>query len=368
MNKKKTIIFSNYDSIGNPYYSGGGAIAIHEIAKKISSSYDVSIITAKFKNSSDEKIDNITYKRIGYPFGNPQFEQFVYQLLLPFYAMSQKFDVWIENFTPPFSTGFLQLVTKKPVIGLVHMLCAADMERKYKLPFHVIEDFGLRTYRYFIVLSKYSKALIQKKNAESFVTIIPNGIHHEKPMSTNNKKYILFMGRLEVNQKGLDLLLESYKTVQDELDFSLVIAGSGMPADQEILKSLVRKLHLGKNIIFVGRIEGEKKKRLLRNAIFVVIPSRYETYSLIALESLNYGIPIVCFDIPGLRWIPKSVSIKIPIFNSHMFGKAMVKLSKDIKLRKLLSERGRKLVTLQTWDNIAKKYKTFVNTILKHHG
>ena len=59
---KRRIIFSNYDDPKNPFYGGGGARAIHEVAKRLAVRHDVKIITADSKvtlrgpvNSAEEK-------------------------------------------------------------------------------------------------------------------------------------------------------------------------------------------------------------------------------------------------------------------------------------------------------------------------
>jgi hypothetical protein len=60
-------------------------------------------------------IDGVEYRKVGFYFLGPRITQLIYQLILPFKAFI-KHDIWVESFTPPFSTAFLPIFTRKPVI------------------------------------------------------------------------------------------------------------------------------------------------------------------------------------------------------------------------------------------------------------
>ena len=128
---KPKIIISSYDDLKNPYYAGGGAVVVHEVFKRLKESYKVKVITGKYPGSIDEIVDGVVYERIGTNFFGPRLGQLIFQVILPFYALTEKFDLWVESFTPPFSTAFLPLFSKKPVVGLVHMLSAQDMQMSW---------------------------------------------------------------------------------------------------------------------------------------------------------------------------------------------------------------------------------------------
>lgn len=301
----KKLIISSYDDVHNPHYGGGGARAVHEIAKGLVQRFHVVVLTGSYTNSKNEIMDGVSYRRIGWSFLGPKVGQLFFQLLLPFYMIRTDFDIWLENFTPPFSTSFLPLLTHRPVIGLVHMLSAADMERKYKLPFHFIENIGLKTYNKFIVPSIVTKEKILRANSKAQIAVIPNGIYMPKLGKAKKGKHLLFMGRIEVNQKGLDLLIPAYKKVQKQVKLPLVIAGTGEHKQIEGLKKIIQREKLNERIKLVGRVESVEKDILLKESVCLIVPSRFETFSLTCLEGLAYGLPIVTYDIDGLSWIPK---------------------------------------------------------------
>lgn len=361
---KKTIIISNYDDIKNPYYAGGGAYAVHEVAKRLSKSFNVTVITGTYPGAKNQKIHGVAYERIGTDFGGPKIGQLMYQTLLPYHVSRKKFDLWVESFTPPFSTNFLQLYTKKPVVGLIHMLASEDMKRKYKLPFDVVENAGLKTYNYFISTSEIIREKIKQLNPKATIEIIPNGIEKIKLNTRRKKEYILFLGRIEVNQKGLDLLLEGFKKIHKTVPYKLAIAGNGEEKQIAILKSLIVKKELEDSVVLLGRVDGEKKKEVFEKSVCMVLPARFETFSIVALEALAYGVPLISFDIPGLSWIPNTCRVTVKSFDVQTLAKKIKSVSQDVVLQKQLIKNGKKLTEKYTWDHIAEKYQQYFSQVL----
>ncbi len=349
----KKIIISTYDDIKNPHYAGGGAYAVHKSAKELSRKFDVEVITGRYFGAKNEKVEGVAYRRIGIAFGGPKLGQIVYQLLLPSIVRKNNFDVWVENFTPPFSTSFLPLFTKKPVIGLVHMLSASDMKRKYKLPFDLVENFGLKKYNKFIVTQNQIKNEVKLQNKKASIVVIPNGIEKIQTFASP-KRYILFIGRLEVNQKGLDLLLESYKKAN--IPQKLVLAGSGEAKQLTILKKYITRLKLDSKVILKGKVNSIQKQKLLSSAICVVVPSRFETFSMVCLESLSAGVPLISFNIPGLKWIPNGLSIKIRPFDTEKLSHAIGEVAKNHKTHDAIAKKGKKYANKFNWEYVGREY------------
>lgn len=355
----KNIIISNYDDVNNSHYGGGGAIAVHEVAKRLVKYFKVKVITGKSYGLKNDNIDGVNYQRIGIEMNFiPQISQIIYSLCLPFYVKTENYNVWIESFTPPFSTGFLQLFTKKPVIGLVHMLSGSEMRRKFKFPFDVIEKYGLKTYNHIIVNSISIKNKIVGINKHAKVITIGNGIDKIRKHNENSD-YALFLGRIDIDQKGLDLLLNSWININKKL----IIAGNSDELDN--LNQSIEDLGLQEKVTTVDKVSGKEKIELFSNAAFVVIPSRFETYSVVALESFSYGLPVVCFDIAGLEWIPQGAAIKVFPYNTTSFASACNALFKNRKRRNRMGSIGKTYAGKYRWNSIALKYKNYISTLIK---
>ncbi|MFZ1735598.1 MAG: glycosyltransferase family 4 protein, partial [Candidatus Moraniibacteriota bacterium] len=190
--KELRIVMSNYDDKRNPWYAGGGAIVVHEVARRLAKTYSVEVITGSYPGSKKrEVIDGVCYQRVGFSFFGPWIGQLSYWILLPFYSVFRTFDVWIESFVPPFGVSILPWITSKPVIGLIHMLPGMDMWRKYRLPFFLFERMGLRWYDRFIVLSDSMGKAIQKYNKRAKIHVIPNGVDMPNLGKKREKEHLL---------------------------------------------------------------------------------------------------------------------------------------------------------------------------------
>ncbi len=140
----------------------------------------------------------------------------------------------------------------------------------------------------------------------SHVTVIPNGVTaHDFPAVDRkaflsrhglpDAPFILFMGRLNPI-KGPDLLLEAFFLVAHSLpDYHLVFAGpdGGMLS---LLQEQVEAKKLSGRVHFLGYVDGEYKSGVYRLASLLVVPSRQEAMSIVALEAGICGTPVLLTD------------------------------------------------------------------------
>lgn len=362
--KKPKIYISTYDDINNPHYGGGGAIAVHELARQLSKKYEMHVISWNYNGKKKEIIDGVFYERFGLPTLSPKVAMFVYQICLPFVSMKRDYDIWFESFCPPFTTSILPLFTKKSVIGIVHMLAAEDMERKYKLPFHLIQNIGIKKYKNLIVTSEVLKMKIKKIHPESSITVISNGITSVFKPKMKKENYILFLGRIEIDQKGIDLLIAAFKEfVIANNGYKLMIVGDGDPKEILRVHELVGNANLTNNVIFKKRVKGNIKNKLLQNASCVVIPSRFETYSLVALEAMANGAPLICFDLEGLSWVPLKAIKKVKKFDVNALSKAISEVVSNKKHSNIMIQEGNNYAKQFTWEKIVKQYESYIDKL-----
>lgn len=109
-------------------------------------------------------------------------------------------------------------------------------------------------------------------------------------------RIILFVGRLD-ESKGVDNLINIFDILKDKFDsIKLVIAGSG---DFDKYLSTTQKTY-GKTH-FVGNLPKEILYDFYGFSEIGVIPSRYEQCSYVAIEMINFYLPIVVSNVPGLN-------------------------------------------------------------------
>jgi len=104
-----------------------------------------------------------------------------------------------------------------------------------------------------------------------------------------NRKIFIFIGRLDVQQKGLDLLMPGFaRAVQNGLNGCLLFVGPNWENGRNMLENLQRTLNLGERVFFWGGAYGDEKFDLLSEADFFLHTSRWEGMSFSVMEALAY--------------------------------------------------------------------------------
>jgi glycogen(starch) synthase len=133
--------------------------------------------------------------------------------------------------------------------------------------------------------------------------VIHNGIDPErftnKSVHFHPRSYVLAFGRL-THKKGFDLLLQAFaqagSAATQEID--LIIAGEG--EERNALERQAEQLALRSKVHFLGRATPKEVVQLLNGSLFVVIPSRWEPFGIVALEALAAGKPVLATKTGGL--------------------------------------------------------------------
>ncbi len=362
ISKKLTIVFLDFDDIKNPLLGAGQARATLEVGKRlIKKGHKVTVISSRYPGYKDRTENGITYKHIGLGSGNIRLNNLVYILALPFAVKKIRADIIIECFTAPISTLFSPLWTEIPVVALPSTFDADRFTKLYHLPFNRIEEFGLRFYKYFLPYTEYLDKKMRQVNPEIISKIVPEGVSNEFfKIKKKEPKYILFLGRLDVTQKGIDLLLKAYSKIANDIKYPLVIAGNG--PDEDKVKSMIRQLKLDGKVKMLGATYGEKKNKVLSEALFVAFPSRNETFSLFALEALASGLPLVAFEIPGLSWNNDKVALKARPYSIDSYAHVLKKSTDRITIKKM-STQARLFAKGFSWDKVAEEFESFFKEI-----
>jgi glycogen synthase len=346
--------------------NGGQARATFEVAKRlVKLGHEVTIVCSRFPGYKDQYHEGIFYKHIGLGSKNIKLNNAVWFLALPFAVMRIKADVIIEAFTAPISTCFSPLFTKIPVMGMPTMFEAEQFSKKYHLPLHWIEALGCKFYKYFLAYSPINKAKMERLNPKVHTRIIPNGVSEEMfDVKTTAGDYGFFIGRIDITQKGLDLLISALEIIKDKLPFKIVLAGNGPKEDEDRLNDMIKQKGLAEKVSFVGRVDGQKKIDLLANCAFGLYPSRFEDFPLVPLEFAALGKPLVCFDIPGLAWVPTNASIKAKSFEVQSLAESILKMSTDTQLRQRMSQEAIPFAKKYGWNSIAEQYAEFCHEVI----
>ena len=104
---------------------------------------------------------------------------------------------------------------------------------------------------------------------------------------------ITVMGRL-AKEKAYDDMLRVFAIVkQSNTNTLLNIVGDG--EEREVLKKLAEEMGIADKVVFHGNLTGDKKHQVLLNTSVFVTTSHYESFGLVLLEAMSYGIPCLSF-------------------------------------------------------------------------
>lgn len=105
---------------------------------------------------------------------------------------------------------------------------------------------------------------------------------------------IVFIGRL-VRTKRPDHAVAAFRMIAAAFPGAVLdVVGDGYYAE-----ALAREAHSG--VVLHGAVSDAEKSALLDAASLVLLPGTREGFGMVALEAAAHGVPVVAYDIPGLR-------------------------------------------------------------------
>ena len=360
-----------YDDIKNPWCGGGGAVRAATMNEYIASKHDVTVISGNFPGALNETINGVKYVRIGL---NKSYllSRMSFSFILPFIFNKFSSDIVINDCSY-FAPCFADIYTKRPCISIIHNLMGKHSFKIYSvigvIPY-LFEKILFYISKNIITPSNYTRKTLLKRYSLKNIVNIPNGISRKYfELLSDEKGYILFLGRVDIYMKGIDILIEAFNKVQDK-HTKLVIVGDGKNSDVKTLRSMILKRNLQERIILVGRVHEEKKLELLRSCLFTVLPSRFEGWGIAAVEANASGKALLGSNIDGLKEavINKKTAILVVPENAEALHEAMELLLHDVELRKSLGREGRLWAHDFAWDLLAEQQLVFYKSVaLKCH-
>jgi glycosyltransferase involved in cell wall biosynthesis len=206
--------------------------------------------------------------------------------------------------------------------------------------------------------------LFNNENIHSAIAAV--GIEQEQPhvkynineLLKTDDDYIIYIGRVDVH-KGCQLLCDHFLKYKN---------ATGKPLKLIFAGKLFMEKTIDPDIIYMGFVDEDVKITLLQNAMALVIPSLYESLSLVTLESMAQGVPVIANrDCEVLKdHIENSKSGFL--FNDYESFKTAMDAVLDHAIDKTgLIANGKKYVAENyTWDVTIQKYKDAVDYVSRH--
>ena len=254
---------------------------------------------------------------------------------------------------------------------------------KYKIPY-IIVPRGSLTYQAMHNKSRWKKEFahfifydrfVKKASAVQFLTyqeyedskyrfggahfILPNGFN-TPPMTKLefSEKQIkgIFIGRIDIHHKGLDILLSAIDDIKEQLratNFSLDLYGP-CRQDYDKVDQIIKNKGIEDLVKLKGETLGDAKQQALLNSDVFFLTSRFEGHPMGLIEALAYGLP--CLVTSGCNMRPE-----IEEYNAGWASdisiegvkKSLLRMISEYDMIEKLSANAKTLATNYQWDNLA---------------
>ena len=146
------------------------------------------------------------------------------------------------------------------------------------------------------------------------IAVVPLGVEHaffspgnqeaaRSALGLEDGPIVLFVGRLQP-LKGVDLAIETFASLNIAKATLLIVGGASGPMgniEEQGIKELIRSRGLQSQVHLVAPQPHHILSTFYRASDFVLVPSRSESFGLVALEAAACGAPVIAASVGGLK-------------------------------------------------------------------
>ncbi len=145
---------------------------------------------------------------------------------------------------------------------------------------------------------------LTETDLEGFQTVTDRAVKIWNPLTMPvsgradlTKHTIAFTGRIAIQHKGIDIMLNLAKKLPD--DWQIAIAGEGLPDDMASFERLIKANEVADKILYRGGLHDEELAAHYRQASIFLATSRWEGLPLVLVEAMSFGLPVLSTDNTG---------------------------------------------------------------------
>ena len=178
-----------------------------------------------------------------------------------------------------------------------------------------------------------------------------------RKLGLNGERVLLFVGRVEP-LKGLDLLVETAAQLEPgEDNVRMMVVGGGGQGEPETdrVRRLAEERQVNGFMDFVGRVDHDELPLYYNAADVCVVPSYYESFGLVALESMACGTPVVASRVGGLPTLVHHghTGFLKPWRCPEAFANSVEMLLSSSRLLQSMGSAARRRAEMMGWSNVA---------------
>ena len=162
------------------------------------------------------------------------------------------------------------------------------------------------------------------------------------------EKYFVYIGRID-HAKNIPELVQMFNQYSENKDVKLILIGKN-----DHVKDIS-----GKNIIATGFISEQEKNNWLYHSEALIIPSKFESLSMVTLEAMKMGIPVIAnknAEVLNDHIIQSQAGLAYDTYEDFEMALDNILQLTD-KQRETMGINGKKYVeNYYQWDKIMKKF------------
>jgi D-inositol-3-phosphate glycosyltransferase len=204
------------------------------------------------------------------------------------------------------------------------------------------------------------------------VELVPPGVDHaffspgsqdgaQRALGLGSAPLLLFVGRIQP-LKGVDVAVETLAELGvDDARLLIVGGSSGLEGGDEVrkLEKLISDRGLADRVIMVPPQPHHMLSTYYRAADVCLVPSRSESFGLVALEAAACGTPVVASDVGGLRTLIEHgrTGFRIAGRDPRDYAEATRRILESPVLADELSRQAADAATTYTWTTMAARLR-----------
>jgi glycogen synthase len=357
-----------YDDLRNPWVAGGGAQRAFQIYRRLTERVDVEIVTGHYPGGRDEVVDGVRFRRLGArrPYA---WSRLTYGVQATRLLRAGRYDVAVFDYsayTP------LLVPRDRPVGFAVHHLTGPTARVRWGRLLGGVVAGAERVLLGRARIVSLSAALLEPEvravvGPGAVIEVVGAGVGPEFfEVRRRERGYLLFFGRLDVFQKGLDTLIEAFARVR-RTHPSVVLRIAGRGKDGPEVARLARRAGVAEGVELLGPVGDVERLELLAGATVMLMPSRFEGFGLVAAEAMAAGVPLVASDAGSLPEVimPPAGGILVPAGDAGALAAAAVGLLEAPDRRAALSATARAAAERWRWEAVAERHERFLERIVR---
>lgn len=199
------------------------------------------------------------------------------------------------------------------------------------------------------------------------IYLIDNGVNINiyKPSNNKEKYFIFFQSGSVCDRKNqLEAIKNLTQTLQNNSNYKYLYAGGIIDSDyKKKIDEYVKNNNLESKVEYLGELKpGKEMSKYYNKAKAFIFPSTAEAFSLVIIEALSSGLPVIMKKNSLLDLTDDLKKIILFYNNEDELRKIIKDKIEDEKERKIVSSKSRNIVEKRySWDSVAKIYISEMN-------